>query len=68
MLIFECDTCQQKNWDVNKDKNSNEIVPSGWLTIAGRINNNLSERKLLYASKTEMHFCSKKCFLDKMFY
>lgn len=68
MIKFICDTCKYETDSVEKSRNNDEIFPSGWLSIScNSVHNDMSNVALTYAGNIDMHFCSKKCFVNKFF-
>jgi hypothetical protein len=58
MIIYKCNSCNN-SWENHK--------PDDWLNIQGSIENNLKNRAIISTGKTELHFCSRKCF-DSYFF
>lgn len=68
MIKFQCDTCGYETDSYHKSKNNSEYIPLGWITLSDvTIYNEHHSCSLSYAGKATMHFCSKKCFVDKFF-
>lgn len=68
MIKFQCDTCGYETDSYHKSKNNGEYIPSRWITLSNvTVHNEHHSPSLLYAENATMHFCSKKCFIDRFF-
>ena len=68
MIKFQCDTCGNETDSYHKSKNNGEYIPSRWITLSGAtVHNEHHSPSLSYVGNANMHFCSKKCFVDMFF-
>ena len=68
MIKFQCDTCGYETDSYHESKNNGEYIPLRWITLSGvTVHNEHHSPSLLYAGNATMHFCSKKCFVDRFF-
>lgn len=70
MKIYKCDGCNTNGENCfNTDTRTDS-----WITIGSEssdlfIENNLSERRLISIGRhSDLHFCSKSCFINKFFF
>jgi len=68
MIKFTCDNCGQETDYCHKSDQTGEWIPGRWITLAhSTVYNEHVSGNLIYAGNANMHFCSKKCFIDKFF-
>jgi hypothetical protein len=68
MIKFNCDTCGFETDNYKESKNNNEYIPVNWITLSNAtVHNENHYQALIYAGNATMHFCSKKCFINKFF-
>lgn len=70
MIKFICDTCGKESESNHRDKVTNELIPSGWITINNSdiFNDKEQNRKLIRSGAKDFHLCSKDCLVGLFFY